>query len=208
MELFANCWPEKYRPKTLNDIVLTPENMQYFAQIKEKGECPNLMFFGPPGMGKTSLAHILVKNILDCQYIYINASEETGIDVIRSKVINFAQTRSIDGKIKIVILDECLHEDTLVWIIRDGKNIKEKIKNLHDDTDLVMSYDTENKQIVWRPFELYDKGERVLYEVVLQNGEIVKCTDTHKWYVKYNGTIQVMQLKDIIKNKINHILSP
>jgi DNA polymerase III delta prime subunit len=106
MELFANCWPEKYRPKTLNDIVLTPENRKYFEQIREKGECPNLMLSGPPGIGKTSNSHIIVKDILDCQYIYINASEENGIDTIRSKVINFAQTRSIDGKIKIVILDE------------------------------------------------------------------------------------------------------
>lgn len=106
MDIFSNLWCEKYRPKTLEDIVLSKENRLYLQEIKTKGECPNLMFFGNPGIGKTTLSKIIVNNLLNCQYIYINASEEAGIDTIRSKVINFAQTRSIDGKIKVVILDE------------------------------------------------------------------------------------------------------
>ena len=53
------------------------------------------------------LAKVLAKQVLDCQYLYINASDENGIDTIRSKVTQFAQTRSIDGNIKIIILDEC-----------------------------------------------------------------------------------------------------
>jgi DNA polymerase III delta prime subunit len=54
----------------------------------------------------TSLAKILVNEILDCQYLYINASDENGIDAIRGKVVNFAKTKSIDGKLKVVLLDE------------------------------------------------------------------------------------------------------
>ena len=71
-----------------------------------KQEIPNLMFSGPAGIGKSSLAKILVNDVLDCQYLYINASDESGIDTIRTKVISFAQTMSLDGKIKVVILDE------------------------------------------------------------------------------------------------------
>lgn len=104
--MFDNLLVEKYRPKTLDDIVLSEENRNYFDEIKNKQEIPNLMFSGPAGIGKSSLAKILVNDILDCQYLYINASDESGIDTIRSKVINFAQTMSLDGKIKVVILDE------------------------------------------------------------------------------------------------------
>lgn len=73
---------------------------------KEKEEIPNLLFTGGPGIGKTSSAKIIVNNILECQYLYINASDENGIDTIRTKVTSFAQTMSIDGKIKVIILDE------------------------------------------------------------------------------------------------------
>lgn len=102
--MYNNLWIEKYRPKTLGDIILSPENRNYFENIKD--EIPNLLFVGTPGIGKTTIARILVQDILKCQYLYINASDENGIDTIRSKVSGFSQTKSIDGKVKIVILDE------------------------------------------------------------------------------------------------------
>tara|TARA_R100000278_G_scaffold114728_1_gene93328 strand:+ start:759 stop:1673 length:915 start_codon:yes stop_codon:yes gene_type:complete len=102
--MFNNLWVEKYRPKTLNDLVLSESNRKYFETITD--EIPNLLFVGTPGLGKTTLARILVEDVLKCQYLYINASDENGIDTIRSKVVGFSQTRSLDGKVKIVILDE------------------------------------------------------------------------------------------------------
>ena len=85
-------------------MVLSPENRNYFRSLK--GEVPNLLFVGTPGIGKTTIAKIIVHDILQCQYLYINASDENGIDTIRSKVSGFSQVKSIDGNIKIVILDE------------------------------------------------------------------------------------------------------
>lgn len=101
---YNNLWVEKYRPKTLEDILLDEDIKDHFKQIKE--DVPNLLFYGSPGTGKSTLAKIIVNDILKCQYLYINASDENGIDTIRNKVINFAQTRSLDGNKKVVILEE------------------------------------------------------------------------------------------------------
>ena len=105
--MFQNLFVEKYRPKTLVDIVLTNEERLYFESLKSKEEIPNLLFAGNPGTGKTTLGKIIANDILDCQYLYINASDENGIDTIRSKVIGFASTKSLDGKLKLVLFDEC-----------------------------------------------------------------------------------------------------
>lgn len=104
MSVFDSLWVEKYRPTKLADIVLSKEHRDAFDKFLKDG-IPRLAFIGYQGTGKTTIAKVLV-NELDCQSLYINASDESGIDVIRNKVTNFAQTKSIDGKMKIIILDE------------------------------------------------------------------------------------------------------
>lgn len=105
--MFEDIWVEKYRPKTLDEIILTKDVRDYFEQVRKNQVLPNhLLFCGFPGSGKTSLAKIVANDILGVSYLYINASDERGIDTIRMKVTNFAQTKSIDGKVKIIILDE------------------------------------------------------------------------------------------------------
>lgn len=104
--MFDSLWVEKYRPKTLDDIVLSDANRRIFQQFAKNKEIPNLLFTGSAGIGKTSLAKIICKAVLECQYLYINASDENGIDTIRTKVTNFARTRSFDGGLKCIILDE------------------------------------------------------------------------------------------------------
>jgi DNA polymerase III delta prime subunit len=103
---FDNLWIEKYRPKTLSDIVLNDDTRKILDTFVSKKEIPNLLLVGIQGIGKTSLAKIIVNSILQCQYLYINASDENGIDTIRNKVVSFSKTKSFDGNIKVVILDE------------------------------------------------------------------------------------------------------
>ena len=104
--MFDSLWVEKYRPKTLNELVLTKANRVSLLELEKRQEIPNLLFIGHAGIGKTSLAEIITNDILKCQYIYINASDENGIDTIRTKVTSFSQTKSLDGKLKVIILDE------------------------------------------------------------------------------------------------------
>lgn len=104
--MFDSLWVEKYRPKSLDDIVLSESNRKVFDKFAAEACIPNLLFVGNAGIGKTSLARIVCNSILDCQYLYINASDENGIDTIRTKVTNFSRTKSFDGKIKCIILDE------------------------------------------------------------------------------------------------------
>ncbi len=105
MNIFDSLLVEKYRPQNLKDLVLSSEVRSYFENAIKEGTIPHLLFCGPAGTGKTTLAKILVKE-MDSVYRYINASDERGIDAIREKVVPFAQTKSFDGHLKIIILDE------------------------------------------------------------------------------------------------------
>jgi len=95
---------EKYRSQTLEDYVGNEQLKQIIGKYIETNDIQNLLLYGTPGTGKTTLAKIIVKNI-NCDYLYINTSDERGIDTIRDKVQGFASSASFKP-IKIIILDE------------------------------------------------------------------------------------------------------
>ena len=98
-------WVEKYRPSNLDTYI---GNDQLKGKVKvylESGDLPHLLLFGKAGTGKTTLAKLLVNNI-DCDYLYINASDENNVETVRSKVKNFASTMGFKDY-KVIILDEC-----------------------------------------------------------------------------------------------------
>ena len=98
-------WVEKYRPQTISDCILSDDLKNTFTKIVESGELPNMLFTGTAGLGKTTVAKALC-NMLDLDYIVINGSEEGNIDTLRGKIKQFASTVSLQGGIKVVILDE------------------------------------------------------------------------------------------------------
>ena len=97
-------WVEKYRPTTLEEYVGNETIKNKIADYLKQGSIQNLLFHGVAGTGKTTLAKLIAKN-LNCDLLYINASDERGIDTIRDKIIPFASSMSFND-VKIVILDE------------------------------------------------------------------------------------------------------
>ena len=95
---------EKYRPVNIDNYVGNESIKNTVKKYISQNDIQNLLFYGPAGTGKTTLAKLIVKNI-DCDYLYINASDERGIETIRDKVAGFASTASFKS-IKVVILDE------------------------------------------------------------------------------------------------------
>ena len=95
---------EKYRPNVLENYVGNKNIKSVISKYLEQNDIQNFVFYGPAGTGKTTLAKLIVNN-LDCDYIYINASDERGIETIRDKVNGFASVASFKP-LKVVILDE------------------------------------------------------------------------------------------------------
>ena len=98
-------WVEKYRPQKIDDCVLPKNLKETFKQFVQTGELPNFLFCGTAGVGKTTVAKALC-NEIGAEYLLINGSEESGIDVLRTKIKSFASTVSLTDSKKVIILDE------------------------------------------------------------------------------------------------------
>ncbi len=102
-------WTEKYRPASLNQVVGQQEIVSRLKSFISRG-LPHMMFAGPPGCGKTTaalaIAHELYGVNWHSNYLELNASDERGIDVVRTKIKDFARTRPIAASYKVICLDE------------------------------------------------------------------------------------------------------
>lgn len=98
-------WTERYRPPTIDECILPESMKKTFREFIDSGELPNFLFCGGAGVGKTTIAKALC-NEIGAEYLFINGSEESGIDVLRSKIKSFASSVSLTDAKKVVILDE------------------------------------------------------------------------------------------------------
>ena len=104
-KLEHSLWVEKYRHTSLETYIGNEHLKSKVSVYLESGDLPHLLLYGKAGTGKTTLAKLLVNNI-ECDYMYINASDENSVDTVRNKVRGFASTMGFKDY-KIIILDEC-----------------------------------------------------------------------------------------------------
>lgn len=121
---------DKYTPKCIDDLILSPEQKTLFKNFVASGTIPNLLFHGKAGIAKTQTARALAME-LGADVLFISASLDNNIEVIRTKVKEFANTLSVMGNIKIVILDEA---DALTANTANGAGAQDGLRNLIQDS--------------------------------------------------------------------------
>ena len=98
-------WTERFRPQTIVDCILPDRLKKPFQEYVNQKNIPNLLLAGGPGVGKTTVAKAMCKEI-GCDYLVINGSDESGIDTFRTKIKNYASSLSLAGGRKVIIIDE------------------------------------------------------------------------------------------------------
>ena len=137
-------WVDKYRPSTLKDYVLNAELRTYFKNMVKNNALQHCTFQGCPGSGKTTLAKILV-NEFNADVLFVKCATEGTIDVLRTKVAEFCNALSMEGKIKCVILDEV---DSASGSGENNfqKGLRTLIESAQDDTRFILTCNHELKE--------------------------------------------------------------
>jgi len=137
-------WVEKYRPKTIDDCILPEDTKKTFKEFVEKGEIPNLLLSGPPGIGKTTIAKALC-NELGADFYVINGSDEGRfLDTVRNQAKNFASTVSLTGssKHKVIIIDEADNTGNDVQLL-----LRANIEAFYNNCRFIFTCNYKNKII-------------------------------------------------------------
>ena len=181
-------WFEKYSPKVIEDVILPSKFKNRLLECVKNQKLPNFGFWSAkPGLGKTSTARALIKS-LDADAMFLNASLEKGIDVLRTKIFNFASQESFDDRTKIVVLDECLEENEEVILIENGKEKCVKLKDL--DKGKVyecLSFNLETGEFEKDTCEIISDKNDTVYEVELEDGRKIHVTSNHPFIVEKDG---------------------
>ena len=203
-------WVEKYRPKTIEDCILSKDIKETFSQFLKQGEIPNLLLSGSAGTGKTTVARALCEE-LGADYIIINGSDEgRQIDTLRNKIKNFASTVSLteDANHKVVIIDEAdyMNADSVQPALRNfietfynncrfifTCNYKNKIIPALHSRCTVIDFVIKNGQKVKTATAFMERMSNLLTDENIEFDKKVLAELIQKYYPDFRRTINELQ---------------
>jgi len=201
-------WTEKYRPSNINDLIIPEDHKRKFETVLQTGELDGYVFSGEPGLGKTSCAKALCE-MLDLEYIIINGSEKSsrGIAGI-SEIIDYGSTCSINGKYKVVIIDE---GEKLTHDAQDAlKNVEEELKSnlriIITTNDFNKIDDALMSRLVHIDFNMDEKQKKEIMKPLMSR--IYDIFDNEGITYNKNNKKLIKYVVDIIKHRsdIRHII--
>jgi len=218
---------EKYRPKTFDEFIGQKQVVEGIKEIINKyksgviektktnnknrteridktetiDKMPDLLFAGPPGTGKTSMAYLIARELYGdkwkIHFVEYNASDERGIDVVRNEIKQAA--RSKIGR--IIFLDECdqmcLHPETEVMVVENGVIENVTVEELYNRKFTCISFDVDNRKIVTDIAKGIKSPDTMLYELELEDGRKVICSANQPFFVIRNGKIVEVKLSEL-----------
>ena len=175
-------WVEKYRPKTVDECILPTELKKTFSEFVKDKHIPNLILSGSAGTGKTTIAKAMVEEI-GSTWMLINGSEESGIDVLRTKIKNFASTVSLEGGRKYIILDEAdyLNPQSTQPALRGF------MEEFHKNCGFILTCNYKNRLIP----PIHSRCSNI--DFTIRNGERIKLAE------KFFGRVQDILNQEQIK---------
>jgi DNA polymerase III delta prime subunit len=197
---------EKYRPHTVDDCILPDRLKKPFQEYVKNKEIPNLMLTGTAGVGKTTVAKAMCDEI-GINHLYINASENRGIDILRTTIRNYASTVSLTGGKKVIILDEADYMTPDAQAAMRGAieefaanctfiftcNFKSKLIDAIHSRCSVIDFALKNDEKAKMAMQLMKRMENILTQEGVTYDKTVLAKIIEKYFPDYRRTLNELQ---------------